>query len=277
MQAAHLAYLVEFSEARAYRSLMQAAPEPLLEAHDMHSLSIGSAVAVVSGTVTNSLNMNRVIGLGVAEAASEEVLDEIFALYQRHGVSFGIELCPVAAPAALKAWLQQRRMRRGVATAMHYREAQPISPVDRSSSSLTVRRAKPSESDLVAEICCSVFRMPEPARAALAGTAVLSDWRQWIGYADGRPVAAALSFIRDGIAWLGWDATVPEFRGRGAQSALIAHRINDACSSGCEYITTETAPGIGERADASFRNYARNGFSFAYERFTYISMRKPNR
>lgn len=255
---------------------MRAAPEPLLEAHDMHCLSIGSAAAVVSGTVTNSLNMNRVIGLGVAEAASEQMLDEIFALYQRHGVSFGIELCPAAAPAALKAWLQQRKMRRGVATAMHYRQAQSISAADCSSSSLTVRRAKPSESDLVAQICCSVFRMPEPARAALAGTAALPEWRQWIACADGRPVAAALSFIRDGIAWLGWDATLPEFRGRGAQRELIAHRVNDACSSGCEYITSETAPSIGERADPSFRNYARNGFSFAYERFTYISMRKPS-
>jgi hypothetical protein len=35
-------------------------------------------------------------------------------------------------------------------------------------------------------------------------TAALPEWRQWIAYADGRPVAAALSFIRDGIAWLGW-------------------------------------------------------------------------
>jgi GNAT superfamily N-acetyltransferase len=111
----------------------------------------------------------------------------------------------------------------------------------------------------------------------LAGTAALPEWRQWIAYADGGPVAAALSFIRDGIAWLGWGATLPAFRGRGAHSALIAHRVNDACNSGCEYITTETAPSIGERTDASFRNCARSGFSFVYERFTYISMRSTNR
>jgi hypothetical protein len=270
-----LASLVEFSEARAYRSLMQAAPREFLELNHMRTVPFGSAVAVVAGTVGASLNMNRVIGLGVAEAASERTIDEISKLYADHGVAFGIELCPAARPGALKNWLQLRRMRRGVATAVHYRLAEPLE-VERSASAhqpVSVRRATADERNLVADICCSVFRMPEPARTLLAGTSALPEWRQWIAYAGDRPIAAALSFVHDRVAWFGWDATLPEFRGLGAQAALIATRVDDACSAGCDYITTETAPNMGERTDPSYRNYARSGFRFVYERHTHISMR----
>jgi GNAT superfamily N-acetyltransferase len=264
-----IAQLVEFSEARAYASLMQAAPEEFLRRHGIRVVRFDSAVAVVAPTVTSTLNMNRVIALGVARAATEQMVDEIVALYRSHDVSFGVELGPQAQPPELPKWLRKHQVRRGMPTAIHYRTAESISVP---ATSPTVVRAAAADRDVVARICCSVFRMPEAAHGLIAGTVDVPSWRQWLVYRGDEPVGAALSFVQDGVAWLGWDATLPEFRGHGAQSALIAHRVNDAVRAGCRYITTETAPNTSQGADPSYRNYQRLGFALAYERLTYIGV-----
>jgi GNAT superfamily N-acetyltransferase len=42
----------------------------------------------------------------------------------------------------------------------------------------------------------------------------------------------------------GLDATLPEFRGRGCQSALITRRLIDASHTGCELIGAEVWDGL---------------------------------
>jgi GNAT superfamily N-acetyltransferase len=269
-----LALLVESSEARAYASLIGAAPEAFLKEHGLLAIPIQSSVAIVAQSVTNTLNMNRVIGLGVAEAATEEMVAQIVELYGERGLSFGIEMGPFARPKEIAEWLRARRMRRGVATAMHYRDARRC---EAAGGPLAVVRASHLARETVADICCAVFRMPPAAHALIAGTADRPEWRQWIAYSGNRPAAAALSFVAAGIAWLGWDATLPEFRGQGAQSALIVQRINEAADAGCKYITTETAINTEASTDSSYRNYKRLGFTCAYERATYIALRAANR
>lgn len=158
---------------------------------------------------------------------------------------------------------------------MHYRVAARFVP---EKMELSVVRAPASARGLVADICCEVFRMPTVARTLIAGTADIPEWRQWLAYSDGgQPVAAALSCVSGGTAWLGWDATLPEFRGRGAQSALIIERLNDAANQGCTYVTTETATNGAGGVDPSYRNYQRLGFSMAYERTTYVALRGAGR
>ena len=61
------------------------------------------------------------------------------------------------------------------------------------------------------------------------------------------------------IAALFGTATLPEFRGRGVQSALIALRLHEAAKAGCEYAVVSTNPGSGSQ-----RNMERRGFRVAY-------------
>jgi len=274
VETQELALLVELSEARAYASLIQAAPEPFLREHGLLAVPIESAVAIVAQSITNTLNMNRVIGLGVAEAATDALVAQIVGLYEERGLPFGIEVGPFARPKEIPGWLRARRIRRGVATAMQYRDARRL---EAKAGPVSVIRAPHSARETVADICCSVFRMPPAAHALIAGTANKPEWRQWIAYSGSRPAAAALSFVYAGIAWLGWDATLPEFRGQGAQSSLIVHRVNEAADAGCKYITTETAINAATNTDPSYRNYERLGFSCAYERATFVALRAANR
>ncbi len=61
------------------------------------------------------------------------------------------------------------------------------------------------------------------------------------------------------IAALFGTATLPEFRRRGVQTALIAQRLHEAAQAGCEYAVVSTHPGSGSQ-----RNMERRGFRLAY-------------
>jgi hypothetical protein len=270
MKAEDVSRLVEFSEARAYESLLTALPPERRQGLGIGATRAGTAITVFARPVSSTLNMNRVIGLGVAEPATESALTEICEFYGSSGSAFGIEVSPLAQPRELRDWLKWRRIRRGTATAMHYRRSEAMEVV---TQGFSVGRAPLAQRDVVAHICCEVFRMPDPVRSIISATAQVTEWRQWLAYKDGDPIAAALSYVRDGVAWLGWDATKPDFRGQGVQLALIACRLNDAVASGCQYATTETGTNTNAYADPSYRNYARMGFSLAYERTTYVRLR----
>jgi GNAT superfamily N-acetyltransferase len=54
-------------------------------------------------------------------------------------------------------------------------------------------------------------------------------------------------------------ATLPEYRGRGVQGALIARRLQEAAAAGCEYAVVSTQPVSGSQ-----RNMERRGFRVAY-------------
>lgn len=273
METRVVSALVEFSEARAYDSLLGQA-SPSLAQHQFSVCRLGSARVLVAPSVQNTLNLNRVIGFGVGEAASEELLDQLAEIYRCHGLSYAIEVAPGAQPPELVNWLRARRMRRTAPTAMHYRTAEALQLNDQTVSVTCVSGA---ECEQVADICCSVFRMPAAAHCLIAEAGSVPAWRHWLAHHGKVPIAAALSYVADGVAWLGWDATLPEHRGLRAQRALIAARINDAAASGCRYVTAETASHTAARQDPSYRNYARMGFVLAYERSTYVTVHRLGR
>jgi len=77
----------------------------------------------------------------------------------------------------------------------------------------------------------------------------------------GEPLAGAAMSMFDGVALLYGDATLHHARGRGAQRALIDHRLHAAAEAGCEWAMACVLPGSG-----SHRNYERAGFELFYMR-----------
>ena len=69
--------------------------------------------------------------------------------------------------------------------------------------------------------------------------------------------------------WLGFGATLPAFRGRGGQSAILAARIEDARQQGCATVETETGELQDGRPSSSYRNILRAGFREAGVRPNY--------
>jgi hypothetical protein len=60
--------------------------------------------------------------------------------------------------------------------------------------------------------------------------------RFYLAYVDGRPAAQAMLHWRDDIAYLESAGTLPAYRRRGLQRALIRRRLADATALGCRVI-----------------------------------------
>ena len=60
-------------------------------------------------------------------------------------------------------------------------------------------------------------------------------------------------------------ATLPEFRGRGIQTALLTNRLRLAQNAGCDLAVTLTMPGT-----TSQRNAERAGFKTAYTKVVVV-------
>jgi hypothetical protein len=96
-------------------------------------------------------------------------------------------------------------------------------------------------------------------------------WRLYLAYDGQTAIASGAAFAQHGVAWFGMDATLTDFRRRGAQTALINQRIEDGRANGLVGFTAETGqPHVGqEAAHTSYSNYRRAGFTRGYVRPNY--------
>jgi GNAT superfamily N-acetyltransferase len=269
MTEADLARLVELSEARAYASLVAAAPPAVAEQYGFRVATIGCAVAIMADSVTTSLNLNRVIGLGVAESATEEMLDR---LCSRYVAPFGIELSPASKPGDLPQWLKARRLRKAFVSRILYRDGGLPRDVYGSwakSTGLRVERTGPENAAALAKLSCENFRMPDSVQPVIEATVRQPGWRHWVAFDGDLPVGGSLSYVEGGICWLGWTSVLPSHRGRWIHAGIVAKELQEAHETGCNWITTETASGTEESPDPAYHNLKSFGFREAYMRPVY--------
>lgn len=211
-----------------------------------------------------SLSLNRVMGFGLERPGSPEDIVALKAFYAEHDMPcFRISLCPAAEPAGLETVLAGA----GFGPYSHWiKWVRDGSPAKNSATGLSIERAGPDESEAIEELVLAAFvgrPFSIPYIAALVGRPC---WHHYVARDDGVLVAAASMYARDGFAWLGAAGTLASHRGRGAQGALIARRIDDARALGCHTFTTETAPDEAGQPNPSSRNMERAGFRVAYRR-----------
>jgi GNAT superfamily N-acetyltransferase len=104
----------------------------------------------------------------------------------------------------------------------------------------------------------------------VCSTAGHDGWHLYLAVDAGAPIAGALMFVQGDGVWLGMGATLPEARRRGAQSALIAHRLREAARLNCRWATAETTLDTPERPNPSYRNMIRVGMQVLYHRAKYL-------
>lgn len=259
--------IADLNEAAAYRALIACAA--VAEESGFEADTLGGVLVLRSAAVRSSVLFNRAIGVGASEPASRPLLDQIAQRYAGTGTPWAMEVSEPVDSEMLRGWLKERRMRRGLPTAMLMRSCAELPAVN---CDLRVVRVGAEFSRECTEIWAQVFRLAPPMQAVLAQVSSQPGFRLWVAFDGERPVACSLSHLADGLAWLGWSATLETHRGRGAQNALLAARLRDAELAGCAWASSETAMGTPEQPDASFRNLLRFGFSLAYQRYMYVGM-----
>jgi len=213
---------------------------------------IGAAVCLKLPRLEGRI-FNRVLGLD-----SVDHLDEIAAFYgdTPWWVSDSREL-----GAELKA--------RGFAPDYGWMKfSRGVSP-RRATSELSVAPVERARAGDFAAVVVGGYGLPEWAEPFAANVVERPGWSCYVAYDGDRPAGAGALYVEGSVGWLGLGATLPEYRGRGAQSAILAARIEDARRQGCGTVVTETGELADDRPSSSYRNIVRAGFREAGVRRNY--------
>jgi hypothetical protein len=93
--------------------------------------------------------------------------------------------------------------------------------------------------------------------------------RRYLATIDGEPAAAAALFTHNNVSLFAGAATLPRFRHRGCQTALITRRLLDAASD------SDTAVATAAFASPSHSNLARLGFQITHTRTVWVQPTGP--
>ena len=259
---ADLVRRLEQVEVEAYASMFEGTGGSVLGVEIHRS---GNALVRIDRSTGGRLN--RVNSLGLIEPATEAELDAIIEMYRRSGVkNVSVNVSPIAQPAELGGWLEARGFRREGNAAKIYRRAGNPRAIETGLRVTEVTQAN------VADLATALedgFGMT-PGRGAVVATAAgKPGWRWFVAYDGAQPAGAGGLYAFDRVGWLGYGATVPSHRRRGAQGAIIAARVTAAAEMGCEWVTSETAEDKPEAPVSSFHNMIRNGFELLFLRASY--------
>ena len=136
---------------------------------------------------------------------------------------------------------------------------------------LRIERIGQAHAAAFAEVSCTAFGMPAVMQPWLTAGVGQPGWMHYLAFDGETPVAGGALFLKGDVGWLGIASTLPAYRRRGAQGALMARRIRDASELGCRWIVTETGEDTPEHPNPSYHNMLRTGFALAYQRPNYIA------
>jgi len=222
----------------------------------------GNATAFVIQSLFSNPDFNRVIGL---TAQDEGSIDPMLEWHSRNGVPCRIDLCPYQANQDLLLSLAKHGLYQSSYEMVLYGVPSPrISPLP---PHIVVRHVHQQDLDLFSDLYAQGFleyyegldvnlrRAGEYAKIMHG----IPGWHLYLAFVEETPAAIALLHIQGQTASLAGGATVPQFRGRGCQTALIQQRIADAAHAGCTLLVTQTKVGT-----ASQHNMERAGLHIAY-------------
>jgi len=264
---------LEAVERAEIEALHAAAPVDLRETLGLRCEAIGTAlVSLAAAAPPSAIVLNRAIGLGVEAPAKQDTVEAIVDRYAAAGVSrYFVHVHPQASPAGLRSWLLERGLEKARGW-MKFSRGREVPPAV--SSAVQVRDARDDDMPAVAQIAAAAFDLGSQLEPWLVHLNRAPGWHAYVGVVDGAVVATGGLFVHDGIGWLDFGATTPAARGRGAQSALLRHRIVAALDLGCRMLATATGEAVPGDPQHSYRNILKAGFRESYVRENYAPPRR---
>jgi GNAT superfamily N-acetyltransferase len=217
----------------------------------------GGAIVITTPAAPGTPMLNRVVGLGLDRPATQDDVDAALAVVPA-GVTFYVAVSQQAEPPELAAWLEARGLEQGWGWMSFRRD--PADPPPAETSLRLARVESRRAAEAFARIQRVAYGLPEALEPVLL-QAPERGWECWLAWDGEEAAGAGALFTLDGAAYLGFGATLPEHRGKGAQGALLAHRIRRAAELGCDVVVTETGERRDDRPSNSYRNILRAGFT----------------
>ena len=264
-----VARAIESAEAHHLR--LQVETWRALQGNDAHVLEIDGGVAAFTEPLFGR-KLNHVTGLGMAGVVDAAALAALEAAYEARGLGVEIDLCPHAAPSLLPL-LAERGYAVNAFSNTCARTLDDVAPVGAPEAGIELLQGLEADA-LFVEASIAGFSMqahdrPRALLDALARIAhARDDTALFVAKVDGQVAGSAgLSVAETPLGRIGElyiASTLPAFRGRGVQSALLRARLAAAKAAGCALAVVMARP-----ANTSARNTERAGFRLAFTKATF--------
>lgn len=260
-----LSHPAELTEAEFSVDLFVEASDSLSRQLGMDYLRIGGGVAALMSNDPTGFYWSRVLGLGWTEPITDDLVAEILNWYRSHGSSSVIfQVSPLVAQSDWQAVLERAGFTAGGSWVKCIRDTSPpvTAPTD-----LQIRPLTEEDGKRYAEVYWAGFEFEDPLFIEwMSGQPTMARWRTF-GAFDGDELAAVGALFLDGdYGGMSGAATLPSFRNRGAQGALIAARVEAAATEGCHWVISETGAETVDDPNPSLHNLHRYGFTDLYDR-----------
>jgi GNAT superfamily N-acetyltransferase len=259
---------LEHAEFAAFIDFYRAAPDEVRAAHAVGVQELAGTTCLTSRGMEPAAIFRRAVGLGLLHAATEIELEDVLACMKSRTTSYVVTVAPHSQPAALTSWLEKRGFKRGYAW-MKFCRACNGAP--RAGSDLEIRVVGRELGGEFGRVVAEGFGLPRSVIPWIASLAGRPNWICVMAFAHAGAVAAGAVYVNGAYAWLGLGTTLPSHRRLGAQTALLARRLDEAAARGAKVAVTETGESLPDKPSGSYRNILRAGFEEMYLRQNYVS------
>lgn len=232
----------------------------------MQAQSLGAVEPIAGGYAVYCGAENPVtqaVGIGLHGRVSGQEFDRLESFYFSRNEPVRVETCPMADASLLEHFKER---------GYHVSEFSNVmvrSVGDDGSSTfppgMEIRLASRDELDLWVMTVAQGFAENYPVTHELLSImkmfALGKNTECYLARIDGRVAGGATLALRGSIAGLFGASTLPEFRKKGVQTALLQARMHRAVKAGCELAMSLAQPG-----STSQHNMMRQGFQTLYTR-----------
>jgi GNAT superfamily N-acetyltransferase len=257
----NLARRVEMAEANAGRACAEACQR----FHPEHSVAIeeiAGGVAVFAGVDSP---ITQAIGVGLHGPVSDAEVDALGEFFHSRNAPAAIELCPLVDISLYERFAARNYHLLELTDVLIRDDLEAVRMPGTLPPGVTVRAATPDESKLWTLTVAQGFAEQLPVTQAILdvmeGFYGRRDGCFFLAFVDGLVAGGGGGFAGQGVGGLFGASTLPAFRRRGVQSALLATRLAWAVEKGCDLAVSFARPG-----SISHRNIERFGFRVAYTR-----------
>lgn len=211
--------------------------------------------------------VTQAVGLGLDGAVSDEQFDALEQFYALRKEAVRVETSPLADPSLI----QQFGKRHYRVTEFTNVMARPLCGSDVTTAQqgaageVSIERVGREHIDLwnltVAQGFAENAPVTQEILDVMRAFASAPQVECYLARVNGAVAGGGTVILRDGIAGLFGASTLPAYRGRGVQTALLQARIARAVEAGCDLVVCLAHPG-----SSSQRNVVRRSFAVLYTR-----------
>ncbi|MEL6406967.1 MAG: hypothetical protein AAFR81_21530 [Chloroflexota bacterium] len=228
---------------------------------DVEIRHFSDIVGLVARNASDHTYMNRVMRV---TAKHVDLLEEIITWYREQDVQYRVEIIPHLTDEALLRELFRLGLAPAEFNTVFY--ARPPSDPQSLPAEVEVKTYVDDDLEAFATLFTTLYSdlsvsQKDALRIETLARHSQPGWRCYLAWVGGELGAWSRMYIRGNTASFSGAMSLPKYRQRGLQAALLRQRKLDAKALGCNLFVSQATPGT-----TSQRNMERAGFRVAYNK-----------